>query len=395
MRISHVSFSRSGGAGAVARRLVAAQQRAGLDSEFIHMIDTDLRNDPLSLPRHTLAAAVDATIIREPGFPAMVSVTRDRINKAPAIRPDRDIVHLHWINGVSRPGNLGLTPSQAVVWTLHDMNPLTGSCHHSLDCTGYTSGCHDCPAVRHRFQNLVTKNFEAKKQSVSSIGDLAIVAPSNWLADVARKSVMFHDHPIHVIPNPVDQKFLTAPVAKDVAQKEIVSMVVAHDLDDPNKNVAQAVEGFSHHHRATGSGHLVLVGRGGRDFHRRPGVTLTGRLGVEDLLSWYDTADHIIVPSEAENAPMVVFEAAARGCWPLVANNSGLTEIPATLGGGNLFTTATELSQLVTTRHQMDTHERHQQRQMLREKVAELCHPGRVEAQYREVYQGQLDPKKR
>lgn len=394
MRISHVSFSRSGGAGAVARRLVEAQQHAGLDSEFIHLIDTDLRNEPLTRPRHTLAAALDATIIKQPGFPAMVSVTRDRINKPITFRPDLDVVHLHWINGVTQPDRLGVQPGQVVVWTLHDMNPLTGACHHSLDCTGYTSGCHACPAVRNGFQNLVTNNFHAKKHSVSSIVRLAIVSPSNWLANIARNSEMFHDHPIYVIPNPVDERFLTAPLGNDVPASDIVSLVVAHDLDDPNKNVVQAVEAFSHRRLATGLGQLVLVGRGGKQFHGRPGVTLTGRLGVEELLAWCDTADHIIVPSEAENAPMVVFEAAARGCWPLVANNSGLSEIPDTLGGGSLFTNTEELSRLLAARHATEWNKRRKQRQKLSERVNEICHPTRVEAQYREVYRKQLDHKR-
>lgn len=391
MRISHLSFSRSGGAGVVANRLVNAQQKAGLDSEFIHMIDTDLRSEPFAHVRHTLAAAVDATIIKRPGFPSMVSVARDHVSKPTTIRPDRDIVHLHWLNGVSRLGGLGLGPHQAAVWTLHDMNPLTGACHHSLDCTGFLSSCQGCPAVRSRFQNLVSNHFHAKKESLSSLEPLAIVTPSNWLARTASTSAMFQDHPIHVIPNPVDERFLTAPHAPKTSPSEIVSIVVAQDLDDPNKNVMAAVQAFNHHRLTTGFGHLVLIGRGGKQFERWPGVTVTGRLGVEALVSWCDTADHIIVPSEAENAPMVVFEAAARGCWPIVANNSGLSEIPETLGGGSLFSTPEQLCQLLSARNTTDWNERKNQRQILKKRVEEICHPAHVEAQYRKVYQEQLD----
>jgi glycosyltransferase involved in cell wall biosynthesis len=396
MRISHVSFSRSGGAGAVARKLVDAQQQAGLDSEFIHLIDTDLKNDPLSHPRHTLAAAVDSMVIKQPGFPAMVSVARDRIKKAPAIRPDRDIVHLHWLNGFSQPGTLGIHPGQAVVWTLHDMNPFTGACHYSLNCDNYTSDCAQCPAVRPRFHNLVTTHLQVKKRSVDSLTSLAIVTPSRWLADAARQSAIFRDHPIHVIPNPVDDRFLSAaPAPARTPGNEMVGVVVAQDLDDPTKNVPQAVDAFSRHRSVTGSGRLVLIGRGGKQFEGRPGVILTGRLGVDELVSWCDAADHIIVPSAAENAPMVVFEAAARGCWPLVANNSGLAEIPTTLGGGNLFDTTDELSHLLTLRHTTDSTKRQEQGELLRERVKMICDLERVESRYREVYQQQRDHPKR
>lgn len=392
LRISHVSFSRSGGAGAVAKRLVAAQQHAGLDSEFIHLIDTDLKNTPLASPRHTLAAAVDSMLIKNPAFPAMVSVTRDRINRKPSIRPDRDIIHLHWINGVTRPGDIPLSPHQAVVWTLHDMNPLTGGCHYSLACNNYASGCDSCPAVRPRFHTLVTKNLQLKKESLGLVRSLAIVTPSTWLADAASNSEMFHHHPIRVIRNPVDHRFLTTPHSPAIAvpEGELVGVVVAQDLDDPTKNVTQAVEAFSRHRQATGVGQLVLIGRGGKQFEGRPGVTLTGRLDVEGLISWCDAADHIILASEAENGPMVVFEAAARGCWPLLANNSGLAEIPGTLGGGNLFDTTKELSQLLAARHAAAPELRQKNRQHLSDRVAEVCHPARVESHYREVYQEQL-----
>ena len=376
----------------MAQRLVAAQQEAGLDSEFIHLIDTDLKNAPFALPRHTLWAAVDQMVIKNPDFPAMVSITRDRIDTRPTLRPDRDIIHLHWINGVTRPGNMSLLPHQAMVWTLHDMNPFTGGCHYSLTCDNYSSGCGNCPAVRPRFQTLVTKNLQLKNDSLNGVRSLAIVTPSKWLADAASNSEMFHQHPIRVIRNPVDDRFLTAPHRPAISAPtgELVGVVVAQDLDDPTKNVTQAVEAFSHHRDTTGMGQLVLIGRGGKQFEGRPGVILTGRLDIEGLISWCDAADHLILASEAENGPMVVFEAAARGCWPLLANNSGLAEIPDTLGGGSLFNTTEELSQLLATRHATDSQQREKDRQHLRDSVARVCHPAQVESQYREVYQEQL-----
>lgn len=395
LAISHLSFSRSGGAGAVAQRLVAAQQDAGLDSEFLHLIDTDLKNAPFASPRHTLQAAVDQMVIKNPDFPALVSLTRDRIERKITLRPDRDIIHLHWINGVTRPGTIPLLPHQAMVWTLHDMNPFTGGCHYSLSCDNYRSGCGNCPAVRPRFHTLVTKNLQLKKDSIGQVAQLAIVTPSQWLADAASNSDMLHHHPIRVIRNPVDDRFLTAPHTPALSSPagELVGVVVAQDLDDPTKNVTQAVAAFSRHRETTGLGQLVLIGRGGKQFEGRPGVILTGRLDVEGLISWCDAADHIILASEAENGPMVVFEAAARGCWPLLANNSGLAEIPDTIGGGSLFNTTEELSQLLTARHAMDPRQRDKNRATLKEGVARVCHPAQVESQYREVYLEQLDQK--
>lgn len=61
-----------------------------------------------------------------------------------------DVIHLHWIN----QGMLSLKDIQKiidsgkpVVWTMHDMWPITGICHHAQDCTKYQTQCHTCPLL--------------------------------------------------------------------------------------------------------------------------------------------------------------------------------------------------------------------------------------------------------
>lgn len=391
LRITHVSFSRSGGAGAVASRLAAAQRKAGLESRFAHLVDTDLRNEPLRRPRHTIAALWDQQVVKNPGFPAMVSLARDQIVSPPSLDEDTDIVHLHWINGVGRMEEVSLDPHRPVVWTLHDMNPFTGACHYALDCTNYTTDCQSCPAVRPRFQPKVTKNLLDKRRSLTTGAPLAIVCPSRWLAGAAKSSAMFRDHTIHVIPNPVDERFFLTPHAPIAQTDDVVGIVVAQDLDDPTKNVQQAVDAFRLHRLSTGEGTLVLVGRGGQAFTTVPGVILTGRLDIDGLISWFDRADYLIVSSQAENAPMVAFEAASRGCWPLVAGHTGLAEIPETLRAGALFGSTDELVSLIAGRHLVDHTTRMNQRERVVSAVGELCHPSRVERQYRDIYNQLLD----
>src|SRR5690606_41352063 len=50
---------------------------------------------------------------------------------------EADIIHLHWVNfGLLSIDSIGdlLKLGKPVVWTLHDMWPFTGGCHHSGDC---------------------------------------------------------------------------------------------------------------------------------------------------------------------------------------------------------------------------------------------------------------------
>lgn len=53
---------------------------------------------------------------------------------------EADIIHLHWIN----QGFLSLRDierlvkqNKPIVWTMHDMWPCTGICHHARDCESF------------------------------------------------------------------------------------------------------------------------------------------------------------------------------------------------------------------------------------------------------------------
>ena len=49
-----------------------------------------------------------------------------------------DVIHLHWINqGMLSLKNIEkiLASGKPVVWTMHDMWPCTGICHHARECT--------------------------------------------------------------------------------------------------------------------------------------------------------------------------------------------------------------------------------------------------------------------
>ena len=40
-----------------------------------------------------------------------------------------------------------LASGKPVVWTMHDMWPCTGICHHARECTHYQQECHNCPFI--------------------------------------------------------------------------------------------------------------------------------------------------------------------------------------------------------------------------------------------------------
>lgn len=84
------------------------------------------------------------------------------------------------------------------------MWPLTGGCHYSAECDRYTVGCHSCPALgSHARLDLARVTWLRKMRAWQDL-PITVASPSNWLADCARRSVLFRDRPITVIPYGLD-----------------------------------------------------------------------------------------------------------------------------------------------------------------------------------------------
>ena len=133
--------------------------------------------------------------------------TKHIIEKIKKFQPD--IVHLHVLHHsyIDYPRLLRFLSNinADTVFTMHDMWLFTGGCYHYLNesCDRFKTGCHNCPSVIGRLDNPIRKTnhfFELKKNLLSSLKNVNIVAVSEWVADEAKKSFL-NEYPIHVIPN--------------------------------------------------------------------------------------------------------------------------------------------------------------------------------------------------
>jgi len=131
-----------------------------------------------------------------------------------------DIIHLHWIaggflsiNGISRLRKL----NKPVVWTLHDMWAFTGGCHHSGDCEKYIYSCGSCPQLSSTKNNDITKILWKRKQRAYKNLNLTIVSPSQWLASCAKRSSLFQNSKIKIIPHGLNIDVFK-PIEKFVAR---------------------------------------------------------------------------------------------------------------------------------------------------------------------------------
>ena len=126
---------------------------------------------------------------------------------------DPDIIHLHNIHGYFI--NMEILfhylsqANKPVVWTLHDCWAFAGHCSYFdyVQCDKWKSGCFDCPQKGKYPKSLVRDNsawnYHEKMELFTSIQDMKIVTPSQWLADLVKQSYL-KKYPVNVIHNGIN-----------------------------------------------------------------------------------------------------------------------------------------------------------------------------------------------
>ena len=236
-----------------------------------------------------------------------------------------DAVSFEWVR--SLPAEI------PIVWTLHDMWPLTGYCCYSYDCEKYVDGCEGaCPQIGKWGQVgrqpdaewiLRSSFFEKNKQR------LAIVAPSRWLAQCAEKR-LGGDIRVEHVPYGLD-----GSVFRPLEEKRAVRRILGLESEvpvilagsqypgDPRKGthyLVAAVERVE----AGRKGDLQVVVFGATPEGAVPAHwILAGSIDSEVVLNqYYNAADVFVMSSLMDNLPNTLVEATAAGT-PCVAFDSG------------------------------------------------------------------------
>lgn len=335
---------------------MGAQKEMGLDSKLISLIDKDLRSEPLAIPSLTVAAAIDELFVSNHSSPTIISLYRSRLNKIKTrgLR-DNSIVHLHWISGLIGHQQVKclLDAGRKVVWTLHDMAPFTGVCHHSHGCSGFQGKCSACPQVRPMFRKAVELNLSSKALDGFE-KNLVLVAPTPWVAKQARASSIFKNQRIEVIENPIRPEFFAAgsaesfdknPRSKFRKQGEaLVLTAVASDLTNPAKGVAELVRIFKEIRDGGALVRLQLVGGRGSSFHNPTiGIYWLGMADVSEMVQIARETHLLLSASTAESAGLVVREFGALSVPTLALRNGGIDDMIRDNFSGRLVTTLAEM----------------------------------------------------
>ncbi len=307
MKSGHIVFSKGGGAGAAAANLVAAMNAAGSESELIYITERSLWDEPFADFGSTVSASLDKWVISRDPHEGEISVLRSKLLGRRLSKIDLagyTSLFVHWFPGAI--DFLDLIPKHVKVFVwLHDMKSLTGACHQSMDCKGYTTGCRECPLVKRAYQGVVSRSL-SKAELQASRRKVTWICPTDWMAGRARASTVARLGEIVTIPNIV--AFTQTNMASEMADIPSAEILVVGSTSPSNY---KKIEGslLSQLQFLGKTTTVSLIG----NFPEIDGIDSAGVVNRSSLQARYLQACLVVVPSKHESFSLVTAEALMLG----------------------------------------------------------------------------------
>lgn len=274
--------------------------------------------------------ALLARIFDNEGFSARAA-TKKLIKQIEEYNPD--IIHLHNLHGyyinIEILFDYLKKADKKVFWTLHDCWAFTGHCAHFTvaGCNRWQTKCEKCIQKKTYPASLVfsnaKRNFERKKAAFTGVKDLTIITPSEWLANLVKKSFL-KEYQVKVINNGIDTNVFkptpsTIRERHGLEDKKIV-LGVAQNWGE-NKGFGD----FMQLSRMLGDEYkIVMVGLTEAQIRLLPdnvlGITRTKN--ATELAEWYTAADVFANTTYQDTYPTVNLEAQACGT-PVITYRTG------------------------------------------------------------------------
>ena len=251
-----------------------------------------------------------------------------------------DIIHLHNIHGyyLNYPvlfKYLSEEYTGKVYWTLHDCWAFTGHCPYFTiaNCDKWKKGCYKCPNKKKYPISLVfdnsKNNYLKKKKYFTSLNNLTIITPSDWLNKLVKQSFM-NKYKVITINNEID-KTIFKPTHDDsvldkynIPKDKKIVLGVASIWED-RKGLNDFVKLSS---MLDDDYKIVLVGVSKKQAKKLP----SNMIGIErtenqkELAVLYTNAHVFVNPTYEDNYPTVNLEAIACGTKVICYDTGGCSE---------------------------------------------------------------------
>ena len=350
MKVLFIStYDIQGGAAIAASRLLQAMRLAGCDVSMVVRVKQG--DDPavFAAGSKTMNKArfywergiiyLHNRLSRKNLFDVSIANTGVPLTKLPAFK-EADIIHLHWVNqgmlSVKEVRQI-LASGKKVVWTMHDMWPFTGICHHAGTCNAFTFGCSHCPYLKKPSRKDLSYTVYRQKQTAYRKGDIIFTACSRWLGALAKLSPLTQGHKVTSIPNPIDTDAYR-PMDKNKVRTNLnlpldkkIILFAAVKASDKRKGTDYLIEASGLIAQKRNDLLFLIVGSRGEEIEKQlplPAMSM-GYLPPRRMPELYSAADLFVTPSLYENLPNTIMEAMACGTPCVGFQTGGIPEMIA------------------------------------------------------------------
>jgi glycosyltransferase involved in cell wall biosynthesis len=341
--ISHFVSKLAGGAGIAALRIHESLVRHQIDSRVYYGegYSSDPRLNPFYpqtsfLNRNMAALATSWRNRQDAPEGRVVSPKWTRKTPLYDLGAATEVIHLHSIlKWLHLPSFFASLPSEIpVVWTLHDLIPITGGCTYTGDCLGFTKSCGNCPQLKWPYSYDASRRFFRIKEKWYKKLNLHFIGNSEWTTDQARKSALgklarsIRTIPLGLDTNqfiPVDKT--TARKALGIADEKFILGFACSDFSEKRKGadlLRRALERLPSENIL-----LLILGTGVWPRGQDPVETISlGGIGNPRLQSlFYSALDVFAMPTQVETFGMVAMEAMACETPVVCYEAGGLTDV--------------------------------------------------------------------
>jgi glycosyltransferase involved in cell wall biosynthesis len=228
---------------------------------------------------------------------------------------EADLVHLHWVANFLDYRTFFKKCDKPIVWTFHDMNSFLGGEHYNETLLGPDEQGIPIPRqFTEQEQKIEEKLKKIKKKVFENAPVIHIVAPSNWMANELRDSLMFNNYTLNIIPygiDPTEYKLLDKGYSRGILNIPLdkkVILFVANSLANNRKGFKYLQLSLNYFQRED-----VVMCSIGQNPTTDSDIEINniemGEIQDQKMMNIaYSAADLYVIPSLMDNLPNTVLE---------------------------------------------------------------------------------------
>ena len=243
-----------------------------------------------------------------------------------------EIVNLHWVNCETISLSEIKKINKPIVWTLHDMWPISGIYHYDLDKKYFNN--ETTSKLKKKYFNFLDKITKKRKQTLFNQKKIHLISPSKWLLEKAKKTKLPFGE-MEVIPNPINISFYKK--SKDInslkkkykiPNNKKILLYSSLKLDEKRKgfNIIKNIiknQKFDNH---------IFIFFGINNSLNKINFTkniifINGTNNEKSIREIYSIADVLLFPSLIDNFPNTLLEAMSCNLPCVAFNCYGMKEI--------------------------------------------------------------------